>query len=98
MSETFTKGMARNIYFGGSVFFILLFLALTYHTEKTLPERTNEAAMSAAVVRGKLVWEQNNCVGCHTLLGEGAYFAPGWATWSDAVAARRASTPSSRPG
>lgn len=32
--------------------------------------------MSAAVVRGKLVWEQNNCVGCHTLLGEGAYFAP----------------------
>ena len=26
MSETFTKGMARNIYFGGSVFFILLFL------------------------------------------------------------------------
>ncbi|MFO5966082.1 c-type cytochrome, partial [Pseudomonas aeruginosa] len=76
MSETFTKGMARNIYFGGSVFFILLFLALTYHTEKTLPERTNEAAMSAAVVRGKLVWEQNNCVGCHTLLGEGAYFAP----------------------
>ncbi len=37
MSETFTKGMARNIYFGGSVFFILLFLALTYHTEKTLP-------------------------------------------------------------
>ncbi|HCD6620945.1 TPA: nitric oxide reductase subunit NorC [Pseudomonas aeruginosa] len=76
MSETFTKGMARNIYFGGSVFFILLFLALTYHTEKTLPERTNEAAMSAAVVRGKLVWEQNNCVGCHSLLGEGAYFAP----------------------
>ncbi|HCH78583.1 MAG TPA: cytochrome C, partial [Pseudomonas sp.] len=23
MSETFTKGMARNIYFGGSVFFFL---------------------------------------------------------------------------
>ncbi|MBU2373395.1 MAG: cytochrome c, partial [Gammaproteobacteria bacterium] len=22
MSETFTKGMARNIYFGGSVFFL----------------------------------------------------------------------------
>ena len=26
MSETFTKGMARNIYFGGSLFFFLLFL------------------------------------------------------------------------
>ncbi|MDG9930205.1 MULTISPECIES: cytochrome c [Pseudomonas] len=76
MSETFTKGMARNIYFGGSVFFILIFLALTFHTEKTIPERTNEHLMNEAVVRGKLVWEQNNCIGCHTLLGEGAYFAP----------------------
>ena len=37
MSETFTKGMARNIYFGGSVFFILLFLALTYHTRRPCP-------------------------------------------------------------
>lgn len=76
MSETFTKGMARNIYFGGSVFFFLLFLALTYHTEQTFPERTNESEMNESVVRGKLVWEQNNCVGCHSLLGEGAYFAP----------------------
>ena len=76
MSETFTKSMARNIYFGGSVFFFLVFLALTYHTEQTFPERTNAAQMTEAVVRGKLVWEQNNCIGCHTLLGEGAYFAP----------------------
>ena len=76
MSETFTKGMARNIYFGGSVFFILIFLALTFHSEKTFPERTNEHLMNEAVVRGKLIWEQNNCIGCHTLLGEGAYFAP----------------------
>ena len=76
MSETFTKGMARNIYFGGSVFFILIFLALTYHTEKEFPERTNEHLMTESVVRGKLIWEENNCIGCHTLLGEGAYFAP----------------------
>lgn len=76
MSETFTKGMARNIYYGGSLFFILVFLALTYHTERTFPERTNDSAITDAVVRGKHVWETNNCVGCHTLLGEGAYFAP----------------------
>jgi len=76
MPETFTKGMARNIYFGGSAFFILIFLALTFHTEKEIPQRTNESEMTEAVVRGKLVWEQNNCIGCHTLLGEGAYFAP----------------------
>jgi Cytochrome c. len=76
MSETFTKGMARNIYFGGSVFFFLIFLALTYHTEQTFPARSNVDQLSESVVRGKGVWERNNCVGCHTLLGEGAYFAP----------------------
>jgi nitric oxide reductase subunit C len=27
-------------------------------------------------VAGKKVWETNQCIGCHTLLGEGAYFAP----------------------
>lgn len=68
--------MARNIFYGGSVFFILVFLALTFDTHKALPERDNREAITEEVAQGKLVWEQNNCVGCHTLLGEGAYFAP----------------------
>lgn len=76
MSETFTKGMARNIYYGGSIFFILVFLALTFHSERTFPERTNESELTDAVARGKHVWEENNCIGCHSLLGEGAYYAP----------------------
>ena len=75
-SGGFTKEMARNIFYGGSLFFILVFVGLVFHTERTIPERSNEAAMTEAVVRGKMVWEQNNCIGCHTLLGEGAYFAP----------------------
>ena len=28
------------------------------------------------VAHGKHLWETRNCIGCHTLLGEGAYFAP----------------------
>ncbi len=68
--------MARNIFYSGSVFFILVFLALTFDTNSALPERDNREAITEEVARGKLVWEQNNCVGCHTLLGEGAYFAP----------------------
>ena len=76
MSEVFTKSMARNIYFGGSVFFILLFLALTFDTSGKTPQRDNHAAISAQVALGKRVWEDNDCIGCHTLLGEGAYFAP----------------------
>jgi len=76
MSQTFTKAMARNIFYGGSVFFLLLFLALTFDTNRTLPERDNRAAITEKVALGKKVWEENNCIGCHTLLGEGAYFAP----------------------
>jgi nitric oxide reductase subunit C len=76
MSQTFTKAMARNIFYGGSLFFLLLFLALAFDTESALPERDNRENLTEQVVHGKLLWEENNCIGCHTLLGEGAYFAP----------------------
>jgi nitric oxide reductase subunit C len=76
MSQAFTKAMARNIFYGGSVFFILLFLALTFDTSNALPERDNRANLTEQVAQGKKLWEVNNCIGCHTLLGEGAYFAP----------------------
>lgn len=76
MSQAFTKAMARNIFYGGSAFFILLFLALTFDTHTVLPERDNRQNLTESVAAGKLLWEVNNCVGCHSLLGEGAYFAP----------------------
>jgi nitric oxide reductase subunit C len=76
MAQTFTKTMARNIFYGGAVFFFLLFLVLTFDTTRALPSRDNRAALTEKVARGKQVWEHNNCIGCHTLLGEGAYFAP----------------------
>ena len=76
MAQVFTKSMARNIFYGGSAFFMLLFLVLTFDTTKALPDRDNRGAITPEVARGKLIWEQNDCVGCHTLLGEGAYFAP----------------------
>lgn len=76
MSQSFTKAMARNIFYGGSLFFILLFLALTFDTTAALPSRDNRGALTPQVIHGKRLWEENNCIGCHTLLGEGAYFAP----------------------
>jgi len=76
MSDVFTKSMARNIYYGGSVFFILLFLVLTFDTASKVPKRDNHEAITEQVALGKKVWEDNNCIGCHTLLGEGAYYAP----------------------
>ncbi|NTV11025.1 MAG: cytochrome c [Zoogloea sp.] len=76
MSGTFTKSMARNIFYGGTVFFILLFVALTFDSMQALPKRDNREHLTPAVVAGKKVWETHDCIGCHTLLGEGAYFAP----------------------
>lgn len=76
MKDIFTKSVARNIYYGGSVFFILLFLVLTFDTHQRLPQRDNREAMTETTAHGKRLWEENNCIGCHTLLGEGSYFAP----------------------
>lgn len=76
MSGTFTKAMARNIFYGGTVFFFLLFLALTFDTMKVLPKTDNRQNLTPGAIAGKHIWETRNCLGCHTLLGEGAYFAP----------------------
>lgn len=80
MAQAFTKTMARNIFYGGTAFFFLLFLALTFDSMGQLPSRDNRAALESdlgpQIAKGKMLWEKNDCIGCHTLLGEGAYFAP----------------------
>lgn len=76
MDPGFTSQTARNIFYGGTAFFVLLFAALIFNTEQRIPQRSNAADITPAVVRGKHLWETRNCIGCHTLLGEGAYFAP----------------------
>ncbi len=76
MSGVFTKTMARNVFYGGSVFFFLLFLGLTFDTVRALPKRDMRQNITPLVAEGKKIWETRNCIGCHTLLGEGAYFAP----------------------
>jgi nitric oxide reductase subunit C len=77
MSTGFTASAARNIFYGGTLFFFLVFLGLTMHTLDGLPQRDQRAQLAdPRVAAGKRIWETNECVGCHTLLGEGAYFAP----------------------
>ena len=76
MSGTFTKSMARNIFYGGTVFFFLLLLALSFDTLQQLPKRDMRQNITPQVAEGKKIWETRNCIGCHTLMGEGAYFAP----------------------
>ena len=76
MTERITKGMARNIYLGGSLFAILVFAGLTMDTVQQVPKRSNAQNITKSVAHGKHLWEVNNCVGCHTIMGEGAYYAP----------------------
>lgn len=77
MAEFLTKSRARNIFYGGSIFFVLVFVAMTVQSHRYIVN-TSTAGMplSEAVVHGKRVWERNSCINCHTLHGEGAYFAP----------------------
>lgn len=71
-----TKATTRRWFFGGTVVFTLVFIGLTIHTHTTIDARTHADELDEAVVRGLEVWSVNNCENCHTLLGEGAYFAP----------------------
>ncbi len=78
MSTSFTTSSARNVFYGGTAFFVLLFAALLFQTESDIPKRDRREMLAAnpQIAAGKKIWEDNNCIGCHSLLGEGAYFAP----------------------
>ena len=77
MSERFTKSAARNIFYGGSISFFAIFVGLTAQSHwHILTNSTDAATLTENVVRGKHVWERNSCINCHSILGEGAYFAP----------------------
>ena len=71
-----TKSQARLFFLGGTIFFSAIFLLLTFDTLRQIPERQNSDLMTASVIRGKEIWDAENCMGCHTILGEGAYYAP----------------------
>ena len=77
MREVVTKSMARNVFYGGSLFFILIFIGLTVHSHRYIvTTSTNAATLTDSVIAGKRIWEEKGCINCHSLLGEGAYFAP----------------------
>jgi nitric oxide reductase subunit C len=60
----------------GTVFFSGVFVWLTVDTALKVPEQTRDKNITEEVKRGKIIWEKNNCMGCHTIMGEGAYYAP----------------------
>ncbi len=71
-----TKATTRRFFFIGTALFTLAFIALTIHTHTTIGSRTHADRLTDEVRRGGRVWAKYNCENCHTLLGEGAYYAP----------------------
>jgi nitric oxide reductase subunit C len=54
----------------------LAFLALTVDSHQQFGRLTNAHNITPEVTAGKDVWHKYNCINCHTLFGEGAYYAP----------------------
>jgi nitric oxide reductase subunit C len=71
-----SRSAARAFFLVGTGLSGLAFVGLTFDTFQRIPAQTNSAAITPAVERGHTLWDENNCMGCHTLLGEGAYYAP----------------------
>tara|TARA_R110002049_G_scaffold305557_1_gene502546 strand:+ start:5625 stop:6059 length:435 start_codon:yes stop_codon:yes gene_type:complete len=71
-----SKKQARAFFLGGTVITFLVFIGLTIYSFSKANDQSNEEGITEAVVRGKHLWEENNCMGCHTIMGEGAYYAP----------------------
>ncbi len=76
MSETLTKAAARNIFYGGTVFFFVVFTGLVAQSVHYANAITDKHPISADVAAGKRIFERHACFDCHTLYGEGARFAP----------------------
>ena len=54
----------------------LAFLGLTWNSHARFDALTRSENLTPQVIAGKDVWHKYNCVNCHTLFGEGAYYAP----------------------
>lgn len=71
-----SKSAAKAFFFIGTLACSVAFIVLSLDTIRKVPKLTNSENMSASVIRGKELWINNNCAGCHTLMGEGGYYAP----------------------
>ena len=71
-----SKSQARAFFLGGTLVTFLIFIGLTIYSFMHRNDQTNYGKITKEVVRGKELWESNNCMGCHSIMGEGGYYAP----------------------
>lgn len=70
------KRQTRLFAIGSTALAALAFVGLTVDSHRQFDRLTNAQNLTAEVVHGKDVWHKYNCINCHTLFGEGAYYAP----------------------
>ena len=71
-----SKKQEKTFFLGGTLVTFLIFIGLTIYSFSKSNDQSNYGDLTESAVRGKELWETNNCMGCHTILGEGAYYAP----------------------
>lgn len=71
-----SKSAARKFFIAGTVLCAGAFILLTVDSIRQIPAQTRAADLSESAIRGKHLFDKNNCMGCHTILGEGGYYAP----------------------
>lgn len=71
-----TKRHTRLFFIIGTLLFSAIFVGLTIDSHRQFGKLTNADKITSQVIEGKHVWHRKNCINCHTLMGEGAYYAP----------------------
>lgn len=69
-----SNNVAKNLFIYGSILCFLALIVLTVDTMGKLDGRAPE--ITEEVNAGKKVWHKYDCIGCHTIFGNGSYFAP----------------------
>ena len=70
------KRQTRRFAIISTVLASVAFIGLTLDSHRQFDRLTNAENITPAVEHGKDVWHKYNCINCHTLFGEGAYYAP----------------------
>jgi nitric oxide reductase subunit C len=71
-----TKKIAFWIFLLGTLSSTVIFLGLTWDTQRQVATLSHVDKLSDQVVAGKRAFEKYNCNDCHTILGFGGYYAP----------------------
>ena len=70
------KRQTRLFAIGSTALATLVFLGMTVDSHRQFDKLTNAQNLTPEVINGKDVWHKYNCINCHTIFGEGAYYAP----------------------